>query len=81
MSRVVMVLAFVACALIGAAMGLGLFTFWYAKGASYLGNDPETCANCHVMRDTSTPGARAATTRWPPATTATRRRAAWPSTG
>lgn len=46
-----MVLAFVACALIGAATGLGLFTFWYAKGASYLGNDPQTCANCHVMRD------------------------------
>lgn len=36
---------------LGAAVGLGMFTFVYAKGASYLGNDPASCANCHVMRD------------------------------
>ncbi len=36
---------------IGAAIGIGLFTFVYAKGASYLGNDPASCANCHVMRE------------------------------
>jgi cytochrome c nitrite reductase small subunit len=46
-----LIVAFVACSLIGAAIGLGLFTFWYAHGAAYLGNDPAACANCHVMRD------------------------------
>ena len=29
--------------------GLGVFTFGYAKGASYLSNDPTACTNCHVM--------------------------------
>ncbi len=36
-------------ALAGGLMGLGAFAFHYAKGSSYLGNDPATCANCHVM--------------------------------
>jgi len=35
--------------LIGAAAGVGGYTFVYAQGASYLGNDPATCANCHIM--------------------------------
>jgi cytochrome c nitrite reductase small subunit len=33
----------------GLAAGLGGYTFVYAKGASYLTNDPAACANCHVM--------------------------------
>jgi cytochrome c nitrite reductase small subunit len=33
----------------GALGGLGFFTFGYGQGASYLGNNPVTCANCHVM--------------------------------
>ncbi|GMU22580.1 MAG: hypothetical protein AMXMBFR13_26650 [Phycisphaerae bacterium] len=37
--------------LIGAAIGLGGYTFIYAEGASYLTNDPAACANCHVMQD------------------------------
>ncbi|MFD1321645.1 cytochrome c nitrite reductase small subunit [Micromonospora sonneratiae] len=37
--------------LLGVALGLGLFTFGYADGASYLGDDPATCANCHVMKE------------------------------
>ena len=37
--------------LIGLAVGLGGYTFIYAKGYSYLTNDPAACANCHVMRD------------------------------
>lgn len=49
--RIFIVIAFLACMLVGAAAGLGLFTFWYAQGAAYLGNDPATCGNCHVMRD------------------------------
>jgi cytochrome c nitrite reductase small subunit len=36
---------------IGLALGLGAFTFVYARGASYLTNDPEACANCHIMRE------------------------------
>jgi cytochrome c nitrite reductase small subunit len=38
-------------AMAGAVVGLGTFTFVYADGFSYLGSNPETCANCHVMRD------------------------------
>jgi cytochrome c nitrite reductase small subunit len=37
--------------LAGLAIGLGGYTFVYAKGYSYLLNDPSACANCHVMRD------------------------------
>src|SRR3954453_14452480 len=36
---------------IGLAGGLGCFTFIYAHGASYLGNDPKACANCHIIRE------------------------------
>lgn len=40
----------VACGLaLGTAVGLGLYTFVYAKGYSYLLDDPAACANCHVM--------------------------------
>lgn len=35
----------------GAATGIGGFTFIYAKGYSYLTNDPGACANCHVMQE------------------------------
>ena len=38
-------------ALLGAALGLGLYTFVYAKGYSYLFNNPQACTNCHVMQD------------------------------
>ncbi len=37
--------------LVGVAIGLGAFTFVYARGASYLTNDPAACANCHVMNE------------------------------
>jgi cytochrome c nitrite reductase small subunit len=36
---------------VGVLIGLGGFTFTYARGTSYLSNNPETCANCHIMRD------------------------------
>lgn len=36
---------------VGVFIGLGSFTFIYARGTSYLSNDPETCMNCHIMRD------------------------------
>lgn len=44
-------LALVACVMVGIAGGLGVFTFSYANGASYLSNDPVACVNCHVMRE------------------------------
>jgi len=34
----------------GLGLGVGGFTFVYAKGFSYVSNDPAVCANCHVMR-------------------------------
>src|SRR5688572_27540350 len=34
---------------VGLAVGIGGFTFVYAKGDSYLTDDPQACANCHVM--------------------------------
>ena len=37
--------------IIGLAVGIGSYTFIYAKGYSYLTNDPAACANCHVMGD------------------------------
>lgn len=44
-------LALAAAIVAGIAGGLGSYTFVYAKGYSYLTNDPAACANCHVMRD------------------------------
>jgi cytochrome c nitrite reductase small subunit len=41
----------VSAVLLGIVFGLGLYTFWYAKGHSYLTDDPAACANCHVMRE------------------------------
>jgi cytochrome c nitrite reductase small subunit len=40
----------VAGILIGVAAGIGSYTFVYAKGSSYLTDDPAACANCHVMQ-------------------------------
>jgi cytochrome c nitrite reductase small subunit len=37
--------------LLGAFLGVGFYTFYYAEGASYFSSDPRSCANCHVMRE------------------------------
>jgi cytochrome c nitrite reductase small subunit len=34
---------------VGVLAGIGSYTFIYAKGASYMTNDPAACANCHIM--------------------------------
>ena len=34
----------------GLALGIGGYAFHYARGTSYMGNDPATCGNCHVMQ-------------------------------
>jgi cytochrome c nitrite reductase small subunit len=36
---------------IGLVLGLGAYTFIYAKGYAYLTDDPRACANCHVMEE------------------------------
>ena len=36
--------------LLGVVIGLGAYTFIYAKGYSYLTSNPAACANCHVMQ-------------------------------
>ncbi len=36
---------------VGLLFGIGGYTFVYARGASYLTNDPAACANCHVMQE------------------------------
>ena len=37
--------------LIANAADVGSYTFVYAKGYSYLTNDPAACANCHIMSE------------------------------
>lgn len=34
----------------GIPIGIGLFTFHFAEGTSYLSSDPRACANCHIMQ-------------------------------
>lgn len=46
-SRPVLIL----CILIGVLAGLGAHTFHFADGLAYMGNDPKSCVNCHIMRD------------------------------
>lgn len=41
----------IAIVLVGLTAGLGIFTFGYARGYSYLGSDPAACANCHIMNE------------------------------
>ncbi len=36
---------------VGILCGVGGYTFLYAKGLSYMKNDPEVCANCHIMQE------------------------------
>ena len=35
---------------LGFMIGIGAYTFHYAKGTSYLSSDPAACANCHIMQ-------------------------------
>lgn len=44
-------LPWIACGALGVVIGLGLYTFRYAEGLSYLSNDPKACMNCHIMRE------------------------------
>ncbi len=46
----VRVLVVAVAAMFGVLGGLGVFTFGYGEGYSYLSNNPASCANCHVMQ-------------------------------
>jgi len=35
----------------GCLIGVGSYTFVYAKGATYLSNESAVCANCHIMNE------------------------------
>jgi len=41
----------IAVVVLGIALGLGSYTFAYARGWAYMTNDPRACANCHVMNE------------------------------
>ncbi len=43
-------LSALAATLVGILGGLGAFTFGYGEGAAYLGSNPASCANCHIMQ-------------------------------
>jgi cytochrome c nitrite reductase small subunit len=51
MPRAAHAVVLVAFVLTGVALGLGAYTFAYARGWSYLTDDPRACANCHVMEE------------------------------
>jgi cytochrome c nitrite reductase small subunit len=36
---------------VGMVIGLSAYTFLYARGASYLTDNPAACANCHIMQE------------------------------
>lgn len=36
---------------VGCVIGLGGYTFLYARGSSYLTDNPAACANCHIMQE------------------------------
>jgi cytochrome c nitrite reductase small subunit len=50
-TRLTVLLAVIMALMLGSAAGIGFYTFIYAKGASYLRDDPASCANCHIMQD------------------------------
>src|ERR1043166_1217103 len=37
--------------LVGVVLGLGAYTFWYARGGAYFSADPKACVNCHIMNE------------------------------
>lgn len=44
-------LPWAACVTVGGFLGVGVYTFRYAEGLSYLSNNPTACMNCHIMQE------------------------------
>ncbi len=51
MATLLRVLPIALAVALGVMVGVGAYTFVYARGYSYLLDDPAICTNCHVMRD------------------------------
>lgn len=51
MKNSAMWLPLILSSMIGILLGLGSYTFYHARGLSYLSNDPAACVNCHIMRE------------------------------
>lgn len=49
MNRVIAAPYLILSVLVGVVIGIGGYAFVYAKGYSYLLDDPAACANCHAM--------------------------------
>lgn len=49
-TRSARVLPLVLALCLGAAGGVGGYTFRYAEGLSYFKKDPKACVNCHIMQ-------------------------------
>lgn len=45
-----LVAAILAAVFVAIPAGLGVYTFMYAEGLSYMSSDPKACVNCHIMR-------------------------------
>jgi cytochrome c nitrite reductase small subunit len=45
------IVPFIVAITLGMLIAIGGYTFVYARGYSYVTNDPAACANCHVMED------------------------------
>jgi cytochrome c nitrite reductase small subunit len=45
------IVPFIVAIMLGILIAIGGYTFVYARGYSYVTNDPAACANCHVMED------------------------------
>ena len=41
----------IVAAVLGVALGLGVYTFTYARGWAYMTDAPQACNNCHVMNE------------------------------
>ncbi len=46
-----LVAIYTATVLVALILGIGMYTFYYAQGASYFSKDSKSCLNCHIMRD------------------------------
>lgn len=48
--RITEISGLITFALAGVLIGIGGYSFIYARGYSYLSNDPKACINCHIMQ-------------------------------
>lgn len=49
-AKIYTIISWTTAALLGAFLGLGVFTFSFGEGLSYFSKDPKACINCHIMQ-------------------------------